>query len=48
VGSETAFREAVKVAHDSRPETIYTDALRSYGEAISLWPDPVSPPWAWD
>jgi transposase-like protein len=37
-GADRAFRDAVKVAHESRPETIYTDALRSYGEAISLWP----------
>ena len=37
-GADRAFRDAVKVAHESRPETIYTDALRSYGEAIALWP----------
>ncbi len=37
-GADRAFKDAVKVAHDSGPETVFTDALRPYGEAASLWP----------
>ena len=37
-GADRAFREAVKNAKGSQPETIYTDSLPSYGEALMFWP----------
>jgi len=33
-GAERAFREAIKNAHDSQPETVYTDALKGYNDGI--------------
>lgn len=35
-GAIAAFNEAVKNAHDSQPEKVYTDSLRSYREAIAV------------
>jgi transposase-like protein len=37
-GADRAFREAVKNANGNQPETIFTDSLRSYGEAMTFWP----------
>jgi len=34
VGGEKAFREALKVSHDARPQKVLTDALLGYGDAI--------------
>ena len=35
-GADRAFREAIKNAHGSEPERVYTDALRSYSDAIKF------------
>jgi transposase-like protein len=37
-GADRALREAYSNAKGSQPETLYTDALRSYGEAMELLP----------
>jgi transposase-like protein len=37
-GADRAFREALSNAKGSEPETIYADALPSYGEAMMFWP----------
>ncbi len=42
-GADRTFREAVKNANGSQPETIYTDSLRSYGEAMLSWPTSQKP-----
>ncbi len=34
IGGENAFKEALKVAHQSRPERVFTDSLQAYNDAI--------------
>jgi len=36
VGGERAFKDALKVAHESKPERVLTDALPAYKDAIGF------------